>query len=114
MAGNPEDRGVFFLNQENRGSVPAVSNSDSPSIAKSSPVLQLTMNDVIDELEYWKLGIVAYTIGSNPNVSTFTGFCKRIWGESNVDKVILLRFESKSIHLQARRCYLFFVKSVRS
>lgn len=37
------------------------------------------------------MGVVACTIGINPHVKVFLGFCKRMWGDQNVDKVIVLK-----------------------
>lgn len=51
--------------------------------------LQSLIADVVDEIEYRKMGIVAF--GINPHLNAFTGFCKRLWGDQNVDKVILIK-----------------------
>lgn len=37
------------------------------------------------------MAIVAYTVGFNPHISKFDGFCRRIWGKTNIDKVILIK-----------------------
>ena len=47
------------------------------------------MDDIADELAYWEMSIVAYVLGFNPHVKLFEGYCNRIWGKSNVDKVVL-------------------------
>lgn len=60
--------------------------------------------------------VVAYVLGLNPNVKLFEGYCHRLWGKNNVDKVIpikkgifLIRFlntESKTKALQMHNLML--------
>lgn len=54
-------------------------------------MLKVTVDDVSDELAYWNLGVIEYVIGLNPRLSAFDGFCHRIWGKSNVNKVIPIK-----------------------
>lgn len=80
------------------------------------PIFQLSMVDVADELAYWEMGVVAYVLGFHPNVKLFEGYCHRLWGKNNVDKVIpikkgifLIRFlntESKTKALQMHNLML--------
>uniref|UniRef100_A0A803NBH9 DUF4283 domain-containing protein n=1 Tax=Chenopodium quinoa TaxID=63459 RepID=A0A803NBH9_CHEQI len=78
---------------KNRASVNVaeVSSIHPPQSELNKPVLQLSMDDIVDELDCCNLGVVAFTIAANPHIKTFEGFCYRIWGKLNVDKVIPLR-----------------------
>lgn len=49
------------------------------------------MEDVSDELEYWKLAMVCYVIGGKPLFKVFDGYARRIWGNANVDKTIPIK-----------------------
>ena len=60
------------------------------------PIFQLSMVDVADELAYWEMGVVAYVLGLNPNVKLFEGYCHRLWGKNNVDKVIPIKIRRVS------------------
>ena len=66
----------------------ASASVEGKSVQSNVSVLQLSEDDVEDELNYWWMSVVVYVMGLNPYISTFEGYCKRICGEKNVDKVI--------------------------
>lgn len=57
----------------------------------NSSILQLSEVDVCDEIEYWSLSVIACVMGLRPHVKAFMGFCQRIWGSQNIDKVVPLK-----------------------
>ncbi|KAL2931113.1 Proteasome-associated ATPase [Bienertia sinuspersici] len=80
------------------GTVPLadVSNQSPNQVVDSSPIfsdnlLQLSKSDVEDEIAYWEMGVVAYVLGFNPHLKLFEGYSHRIWGKSNIDKVIPIK-----------------------
>ncbi|XP_021723638.1 uncharacterized protein LOC110691008 [Chenopodium quinoa] len=90
---------IGILGSKNRASVNSIQVTPKPpeidkndDIVQLNPIaLQLTIDDIAEELDYWKSGVVAFTISANPHVKTFEGFCIRIWGKLNIDKVIPLK-----------------------
>lgn len=46
------------------------------------------MEDVKEEIEYWKSAVVCFVLGSNPPLTVIDGYFKRIWGPLGVDKVV--------------------------
>ncbi|XP_074283428.1 uncharacterized protein LOC141607978 [Silene latifolia] len=75
----------------------------SSSVASSSSnLLQLTVEDVASEIQYWDTVVVCYVLGSNPPRELVSGFVKKIWGVYKFDKisffpngVFLVRFPTK-------------------
>lgn len=61
----------------------------------SSPV-QIDLNDIQDEVDFWNSSIICYIIGANPPIHVMEGFIRRIWKNFNVDKVVLVK---KGIYL---------------
>ncbi|KAL2938348.1 Gag polyprotein [Bienertia sinuspersici] len=53
--------------------------------------IQITMDDVQPELDYWQSSIVTFVLGANPLVSVMDGFVRRIWSKHGVDRVIGLQ-----------------------
>ncbi|KAL2930930.1 adenylate kinase [Bienertia sinuspersici] len=53
--------------------------------------IQITLDDVQPELDYWQSSIVTFVLGANPPVSVMDGFIRRIWSKHGVDKVIGLQ-----------------------
>ncbi|XP_021838838.2 uncharacterized protein [Spinacia oleracea] len=61
----------------------------------SSPV-QIDLDDIQDEVDFWNSSIICYIIGANPPIHVMEGFIRRIWKKFNVDKVVLVK---KGIYL---------------
>ncbi|KAL2938398.1 hypothetical protein RDABS01_021847 [Bienertia sinuspersici] len=53
--------------------------------------VQITLEDVQPEIDYWQSSIVTYVIGANPPAVVMEGFLRRIWSKFGVDKVIGLQ-----------------------
>ncbi|KAL2923136.1 adenylate kinase [Bienertia sinuspersici] len=53
--------------------------------------IQITLDDVQPELDYWQSSIVTFVLGANPPVAVMDGFVRRIWSKHGVDKVIGLQ-----------------------
>lgn len=51
-------------------------------------LVEITNDDIAQELAYWDLAVVLYVIGSNPKPGLKDGYSRRLWGKMNVDKVI--------------------------
>lgn len=48
--------------------------------------VRITVDDIEDEVNFWKPSLVGYVAGANPPLFVFEGFVRRVWKE-NVDKV---------------------------
>ncbi|XP_074314866.1 uncharacterized protein LOC141651037 [Silene latifolia] len=53
-------------------------------------LLQLTVEDVQGELDYWKQALYGFIVGANPPWQVLEGFLKRIWSKYTVDKISFL------------------------
>ncbi|XP_074288364.1 uncharacterized protein LOC141613524 [Silene latifolia] len=74
----------------------------SEVIPPSTPMVQITQDDVAGEISFWSTSVYCYVLGANPPSSVLTGFVKRDWQGQGVDKisfmpngVFLVRFKSK-------------------
>ncbi|KAK9733160.1 hypothetical protein RND81_04G047700 [Saponaria officinalis] len=82
----------------------------SPVSSPKAHVLQLSSEDVSEEIAYWSSAIVCFILGVNPPSQVLTGFIKRIWDKHEYDKLVLLpngvfivRFKSKEVQEQVLR-----------
>ncbi|KAL9243840.1 hypothetical protein vseg_017680 [Gypsophila vaccaria] len=80
------------------------------------PVLQLQLEDVEEEIEFWSQAIVCYIMGANPPWEIIEGFVRRIWSKFNIDKISFMpngiflgRFKTKENQEQVLQSghYLF-------
>ncbi|XP_074278384.1 uncharacterized protein LOC141601975 [Silene latifolia] len=56
----------------------------------SSPVLKLSMDDVKDEIEFWKLAVYGYVMGANPPWDVLDNFLRRIWAAYEISQISFL------------------------
>ncbi|XP_030478235.1 uncharacterized protein LOC115695300 [Cannabis sativa] len=54
-------------------------------------MVKIELEDIEDEVNYWKPSLVCYVLGANPPLHVLEGFAKRKWND-NVDKVKLLAY----------------------
>ncbi|KAL9233114.1 hypothetical protein vseg_008149 [Gypsophila vaccaria] len=73
----------------------------------TEPILQLQMEDVAEEIEYWSQAVVCYIMGANPPWDIIEGFIRRIWSKYNIDKlsfmpnsIFLVRFKTMEMKEQ--------------
>ncbi|KAL9232326.1 hypothetical protein vseg_007450 [Gypsophila vaccaria] len=108
------ETGKQSINLANRASTSSdtlVSQED-----EDEPTLQLELEDVQDEIEFWKNDVVCFILGANPPWEVVEGFVRRIWTKYNIDRIsflpngiFLVRFhteEMKAVVLQSGH-YLF-------
>lgn len=65
--------------------------ANDPSNNSSSELIEITMDDIAEEVAYWDLAVVLFVIGSNPKSGLVDGFSRRLWGKLNVDKIIPIK-----------------------
>lgn len=65
------------------------------NVQTDSPV-QIELDDIQEEVEFWNSSVICYIIGANPPAHVMDGFVRRIWRKFNVDKVIMVK---KGIYL---------------
>ncbi|XP_056695032.1 uncharacterized protein [Spinacia oleracea] len=54
------------------------------------PPVQIDLDDIVDEVNFWQSAIVCYVIGANPPQHVMDGYVHRVWGKMGVDKVSLI------------------------
>uniref|UniRef100_A0A803QDX8 DUF4283 domain-containing protein n=1 Tax=Cannabis sativa TaxID=3483 RepID=A0A803QDX8_CANSA len=59
--------------------------------SEKEKAVKITMEDIEEEIAYWKSSIVYYVLGANPPLSVLDGFVRRIWIRK-IDKVGLLSY----------------------
>lgn len=63
--------------------------------------MKITMDDIKDEIIYWRSVVICYILGSNPRQTVMEGYFKRVWGSLGIYKiaqvnrgVFIVRFHS--------------------
>ncbi|KAM6579885.1 hypothetical protein CsatA_003659 [Cannabis sativa] len=101
------DFGYFLaVNRECQNSI-SKGIQTTPSILRAEPVMRnlesdfnsskkerkvkITMDDIEEEVAYWKSAIVCYVLSANPPLSVLEGFARRIW-KDKVDKISMISY----------------------
>uniref|UniRef100_A0A803NIW6 DUF4283 domain-containing protein n=1 Tax=Cannabis sativa TaxID=3483 RepID=A0A803NIW6_CANSA len=58
---------------------------------KKDEKVKITMDDIEEEVSYWKSTIVCYVLGANPPLLILEGFARRIW-KDKVDKIGMISY----------------------
>lgn len=69
------------------GLIPDVEGLDLTSDEVNKENVKITMEDIEDEIMYWKSTVICYVLGSNPPLPVIDGYFRRIWGSLGIDKV---------------------------
>uniref|UniRef100_A0A803PRT0 DUF4283 domain-containing protein n=1 Tax=Cannabis sativa TaxID=3483 RepID=A0A803PRT0_CANSA len=85
--------------QQGKNSIPPVLRSGSVvrnlensfKLDEQRSKVKTTMENIEDEVLFWKPSIVCYVLGSNPPLHIIEGFSKRVW-KDKVDRVKMLSF----------------------
>ncbi|XP_057250156.1 uncharacterized protein LOC104890269 [Beta vulgaris subsp. vulgaris] len=56
-------------------------------IDKNQPKIQIGLDDIQEEVDYWNSAIIYHVLGANPPTMVMEGFVRRIWRNLGVDKV---------------------------
>lgn len=54
-------------------------------------IVEISEHDIAEELDYWNMSTVMFILGANPKIGMIDGYCRRLWGKQNVDKVIPIK-----------------------
>lgn len=52
---------------------------------------QIEREDVASEIEYWQSAVLCSVLGANPPLEVMKGYINRIWGNYEIDKIILVK-----------------------
>lgn len=70
------------------------------SVKPEKEYVKITMEDIVDEIEFWNAAIVCYVLGANPPIHIMEGFVHRVW-KDKVDRmgspgygIFVVRFHS--------------------
>lgn len=67
--------------------VPLDEGEDLKRESPKNSNVKITAEDIHEEVEFWKTGVVCYVLGSNPPQSVMEGYFNRIWGKLGIDLV---------------------------
>lgn len=59
----------------------------STILVNPTPMLQLTVEDVELEIEYWETAVFGYVLGANPPWEVLSGCLKCIWKARDIEKI---------------------------
>ncbi|XP_074314348.1 uncharacterized protein LOC141649561 [Silene latifolia] len=62
-------------------------NNEGEKKTEQDELLQIEIEDVEEEVEYWKQAVVCFILGANPPWDIIEGFIRRIWTKFNIDKI---------------------------
>ncbi|XP_056695788.1 uncharacterized protein [Spinacia oleracea] len=76
-----------------------VNNVESMDVNDVDPIIETESNnpveieleDIQEEVEFWMSAVVCYVVGANPPINVMEGFIRRIWKHLNVDKVVMVK-----------------------
>ncbi|XP_074289092.1 uncharacterized protein LOC141614232 [Silene latifolia] len=77
-----------------------IENPKHDKKTESDEMLQIQLEDVEDEIDYWKQAVICFILGANPPWEIVEGFIRRIWTKFNIDKIsmpngiFLVRFKT--------------------
>ncbi|KAG5619842.1 hypothetical protein H5410_005060 [Solanum commersonii] len=63
----------------------------APSNTGKSVYVEIELNDISSEIEYWKNSVVCYVLGAHPPFEVIKGFIQRIWGKHGINKIVMLK-----------------------
>ncbi|XP_074277007.1 uncharacterized protein LOC141600662 [Silene latifolia] len=94
-------------------------NPEHDKKTESDEMLQIQLEDVEDEIEYWKQAVICFILGANLPWEIVEGFIRRIWTKFNIDKIsfmpngiFLVRFKTMEMKENVLNSghYLFDIK----
>lgn len=56
----------------------------------SIEIPEIELDDVYEEIEYWKNVVVCYILGPSPPKHVMEGFLQRIWGTKGIDRIAIM------------------------
>ncbi|XP_074277626.1 uncharacterized protein LOC141601261 [Silene latifolia] len=97
-----EEEGEPAVNLEGQWTeVRTKKKSKTPTPDSGKATLTLSEEDVLPEFNYWASALYGYILGVNPPWNVLSGYLKRIWKDSEVDKIsfmpngiFIVRFKS--------------------
>ncbi|XP_074283670.1 uncharacterized protein LOC141608207 [Silene latifolia] len=97
-----EEEGEPAVNLEGQWTeVRSKKKSKTPSPDSGKVTLTFSEEDVLPEINYWASALYGYILGANPPCNVLSGYLKRIWKDSEVDKIsfmpngiFIVRFKS--------------------
>ncbi|XP_021836936.1 uncharacterized protein [Spinacia oleracea] len=80
-------------NSNVRNNVESLDVSDGDPIfeTESNNPVEIELEDIQEEVEFWMSVVVCYVVGANPPINVMEGFIRRIWKHLNVDKVVMVK-----------------------
>lgn len=80
---------ISVHNNDEVGSISDKSVSNK-SVENLDPI-QIDLDDIQEEIEFWNSAILCYVVGANPPAHVMEGFVRRIWKNHKLDKVVMVK-----------------------
>lgn len=72
------------------------------SLCGNSPIIDIELEDISSEIDYWKNAVVCYVLGAHPPFTVIQGYIQRLWAKHEINKmamlkngIVLVRFDSE-------------------
>ncbi|XP_074297634.1 uncharacterized protein LOC141628380 [Silene latifolia] len=81
-----------IVNEEDEEVVQETAEQGNPNIedepkTETDDILQIQLEDVEEDIEFWNQAVVCFILGANPPWEVVEGFIRRIWTKYNIDKI---------------------------
>ncbi|XP_056697530.1 uncharacterized protein [Spinacia oleracea] len=86
-----DSNNIVIDNEVGNNVEPLDVNGDDPNETESNNPVEIELDDIQEEVEFWMSAVVCYVVGVNPPINVMEGFIRRIWKHLNVDKVIMVK-----------------------
>lgn len=63
----------------------------SSIVQGDSNIVELELEDIESEVEYWKNVVVCYILGAYPPFAIIKGYVQRLWGKYGLNKIVMLK-----------------------
>ncbi|XP_060183185.1 uncharacterized protein LOC132613154 [Lycium barbarum] len=63
----------------------------APTTRGECSTVEIEVEDITSELEYWKNSVVCYILGARPPFEVMQGFIQRIWAKHGINKIAMLK-----------------------
>ncbi|XP_070051743.1 uncharacterized protein [Nicotiana tomentosiformis] len=63
----------------------------APKTHGESPIVEIELDDISSEIEFWKNADVCYVLGAHPPFAVIQGYIQRLWAKHGINKISMLK-----------------------